>query len=199
MRQLLISLAQLPRVAAKRPRRGPRQGGAARNGGSWPGRGRPARRRSRPSSGCAMAGVLPGRCRRHRPAYRARSGPVRLANEPARAASDSQALAAFGAARGDHRTSATGLHAHEKAVGAGASGLRGLVGAFHGWVWAVGVRKSGKLAITARKSFAVNDLPHKDWRHAGLRRRLTLWITIHGWVRLVYNPAAPEELVHNER
>ena len=45
--------------------------------------------------------------------------------------SDSQALAALGAARIDHRTAATGLHANQEAVGAGAANLGWLVSAFH--------------------------------------------------------------------
>lgn len=43
-----------------------------------------------------------------------------------------QALAALGTACVDHGTAATGLHADEKTVRAGAAGLRGLVGALHG-------------------------------------------------------------------
>jgi hypothetical protein len=46
-------------------------------------------------------------------------------------ASDSQTLAAFGAARIDHSAAATGFHANQKAVGTGAACLGGLVGAFH--------------------------------------------------------------------
>jgi hypothetical protein len=45
--------------------------------------------------------------------------------------SDSQALAAFGAARVDHSTAATGFHANQKTVSAGAADLGGLVSAFH--------------------------------------------------------------------
>jgi hypothetical protein len=45
--------------------------------------------------------------------------------------SDSQALAALGATGIDHCTTATGLHANQKAVGAGAANLGGLVSAFH--------------------------------------------------------------------
>jgi hypothetical protein len=44
---------------------------------------------------------------------------------------DSQALAALGAACVDHSTATAGLHANEKAVGAGAFDLGGLVSAFH--------------------------------------------------------------------
>jgi hypothetical protein len=46
---------------------------------------------------------------------------------------DSQTLAALGAARIDHGTTATGFHAHQKAMGTGATNLGGLVSAFHFW------------------------------------------------------------------
>jgi hypothetical protein len=46
-------------------------------------------------------------------------------------ASDSQTLAAFGAACVDHGTATTGLHANQEAVGTGATCFGGLVGAFH--------------------------------------------------------------------
>lgn len=49
--------------------------------------------------------------------------------------SDSQAFAAFGAARGDDRTTTAGLHAHQKTMSARATGFRSLVSAFHGWQW----------------------------------------------------------------
>ena len=42
-----------------------------------------------------------------------------------------QTLAAFGAACVDHSAAATGFHANQKAMGTGAAGLGGLVGAFH--------------------------------------------------------------------
>jgi hypothetical protein len=45
--------------------------------------------------------------------------------------SDGQALAALGATRVDHGTTASRLHSHEEAVGAGAADFGGLVGAFH--------------------------------------------------------------------
>jgi hypothetical protein len=54
--------------------------------------------------------------------------------------SDSQALAAFGAACIDNSTATTGLHANEKTVGAGAAGLGGLVRAFHGVSLKIGVK-----------------------------------------------------------
>jgi hypothetical protein len=44
---------------------------------------------------------------------------------------DSQTLAAFGTARVNHGTAATGFHANQKTVGAGAANLGGLVSAFH--------------------------------------------------------------------
>jgi len=44
---------------------------------------------------------------------------------------DSQAFAAFGTARVDDGTAATGFHANQKAVGTGAANFRGLVRAFH--------------------------------------------------------------------
>ena len=44
---------------------------------------------------------------------------------------DSQALAAFGAARIDDRTATAGLHANKKAMGAGTTNFGGLVSAFH--------------------------------------------------------------------
>jgi hypothetical protein len=44
---------------------------------------------------------------------------------------DSQSLAALGTAGIDHRTTATGLHANQEAVSAGAADLGGLVSAFH--------------------------------------------------------------------
>jgi hypothetical protein len=46
--------------------------------------------------------------------------------------SDSQTLAALGAASVDHGAATTGFHANQKAMGTGASGLGGLVGALHG-------------------------------------------------------------------
>jgi len=49
----------------------------------------------------------------------------------ARSGSESQTLAALGAASVDHGTAATGLHADEKAVGAGAADFGWLVSAFH--------------------------------------------------------------------
>jgi hypothetical protein len=45
--------------------------------------------------------------------------------------SDSQALAALGAAGIDHSTAAAGFHANQEAVSAGAANLGGLVSAFH--------------------------------------------------------------------
>ncbi len=45
--------------------------------------------------------------------------------------SDSQALAALGAACVQHSTAATGLHANQEAVGTGAFDFGRLVGAFH--------------------------------------------------------------------
>jgi len=59
-----------------------------------------------------------------------------------RAGSDSQALAALGAACVDDGAAATGLHADQKAVGACAPHFGRLVGAFH-------VRISGKPTIIA--------------------------------------------------
>jgi hypothetical protein len=47
-------------------------------------------------------------------------------------ASDAQALAALGAARGDHGATATGLHADQETVRALATDHGGLIGAFHG-------------------------------------------------------------------
>jgi hypothetical protein len=44
---------------------------------------------------------------------------------------DSQTLAAFGATSVDHSTAATGFHANQEAVSAGAANLGGLVSAFH--------------------------------------------------------------------
>jgi hypothetical protein len=52
-------------------------------------------------------------------------------SQTAEKALDSQTLAAFGAACVDHSATATGFHANQKAVGTGATGLGGLVGAFH--------------------------------------------------------------------
>src|SRR5690242_14422872 len=53
-------------------------------------------------------------------------------HEPREAvASDGQALPTLGAPGVDDGTAAARLHADEKAVGAGATGLRGLVRAFH--------------------------------------------------------------------
>jgi len=57
----------------------------------------------------------------------ARTGQTELAQ----AQSDSQALAALGTARVDDRAAAAGLHANQKAVGAGTTRLGGLVSAFH--------------------------------------------------------------------
>jgi hypothetical protein len=45
--------------------------------------------------------------------------------------SDSQALAALGTTSVDHGTAATGFHANQKTVSAGAFDLGGLVSAFH--------------------------------------------------------------------
>src|SRR6187402_2259590 len=89
------------------------------------------------------------------------------------ARSDGQALAALGASGSNHGAAATGFHAHEKAVGAGASGLRGLVGAFHGGGWAVSEQESGKPVITAKKAFPVNDLPLKGWTSCDLDENAT--------------------------
>ena len=44
---------------------------------------------------------------------------------------NSEPLAAFGSARGDHGAAAAGFHARQKAVCAGAFDFRGLVSAFH--------------------------------------------------------------------
>jgi hypothetical protein len=54
-----------------------------------------------------------------------------LRTAPTRAELDSQAFAAFGTARVDDGTAATGFHANQKAVGTGAANFRGLVRAFH--------------------------------------------------------------------
>jgi hypothetical protein len=45
---------------------------------------------------------------------------------------NSQTLATLGTARIDHSAATTGFHANQKAMGAGASGLGGLIGALHG-------------------------------------------------------------------
>ena len=45
--------------------------------------------------------------------------------------SDRQTLAPFGAASVDHSAAATGFHANQKTVSAGAANLGGLVSAFH--------------------------------------------------------------------
>jgi hypothetical protein len=45
--------------------------------------------------------------------------------------SDSKTLPAFGATGPNDSAATAGLHANEKAMGAGTTGLRGLVGAFH--------------------------------------------------------------------
>lgn len=58
--------------------------------------------------------------------------------------SDSQTLATLGATSIDDGAAATGLHADQKAVGASAAGLRGLVGAFHGV-------SSEKIAVSPRR------------------------------------------------
>ena len=58
-------------------------------------------------------------------------------SRPEQQPSDSQTFAAFGPTGGNYSTTAAGFHAHEKTVGAGASGFRCLVGAFHGWAWTV--------------------------------------------------------------
>jgi hypothetical protein len=56
---------------------------------------------------------------------------TRQSNRHLKPESDSQALAALGAARIDHGTAAAGFHANQKTVGTGATCLGGLVGAFH--------------------------------------------------------------------
>ena len=48
-----------------------------------------------------------------------------------RLGSDAEPLSAFGAARPNDRTATTRLHAHEKTVGAFATGYRGLERTFH--------------------------------------------------------------------
>ena len=55
----------------------------------------------------------------------------RGAVSPGARASDGQALAALGAAGVDHGTAATGLHADQEPMGAGAANFGGLVSAFH--------------------------------------------------------------------
>jgi hypothetical protein len=57
--------------------------------------------------------------------------PAAAARDPDGAGSDSQALAALGAASGDDGTATAGLHADQETVGARATDLRGLIGAFH--------------------------------------------------------------------
>jgi hypothetical protein len=54
-----------------------------------------------------------------------------LKTAPARVKLDSQALATFCTARVDDSAATAGLHANQKAVGAGAADFRGLVCAFH--------------------------------------------------------------------
>jgi hypothetical protein len=60
------------------------------------------------------------------------SGKGRTRQEPIRKSGQTQTLATLGATRVDDGTTATGLHAHQKTVGAGAADFGRLVCAFHG-------------------------------------------------------------------
>ena len=123
----------------------------------WGRRGRLRKRREREfAKRSARQGA-----RRPQRAQRGPSAALRRRRSALSSASDREALAALGATSRDDGTAPAGLHAHEKPVSAGAAGLRGLVGAFHGWAWDKSGRESGKPAITARKSLPVNELPRK--------------------------------------
>jgi hypothetical protein len=88
--------------------------------------------------------------------------------------SDSQALAALGTAGVDHSPATAGLHANQKAVGAGAADFRSLVCAFHdllnnaclknpGPGCGPGCLGFGKPTITPKTPFSVNDLRRGFW------------------------------------
>src|SRR6478752_7256631 len=76
--------------------------------------------------------------------------------------SDGQALAALGAASVDDGAAATGLHADQEAVGAGAAHFGGLVGAFHGVVFPGNPGLSAIWPTPARKRLGVK--PRNDGR-----------------------------------
>jgi hypothetical protein len=71
--------------------------------------------------------------------------------------SDRQALAALGPPRIDDRTPTTGLHANQKAVGASAANLGGLISAFHFEILRQG-NISGEPSIIAKFPSSSNGL-----------------------------------------
>ena len=108
----------------------------AAGGGRPRGVGRPRRwctaKCARGWRGCASRGRARSRpTRPGAPSPRPRAG-AEACDRASAAASDRQALATLGAPRVDDGAAAARLHADEKAVGAGAADLGGLVGAFHG-------------------------------------------------------------------
>lgn len=86
-------------------------------------------------------------------------------------ASDGQALTALGATGIDDGTAPTGLHAYEKAVGAGTAGLGSLIGAFHGAVLAV--QKKEKTCAGVRECRTQNDCILDTTRHLRNHRPLS--------------------------
>src|SRR6218665_2198734 len=96
-------------------------------------------------------------------------------DRPTAAPSDGQALAALGAARVDHGPPAPGLHAHEKAMGARAARLGGLIGAFHAVVslkkivrFRMAIGPDGlRWGFTSMVPDALPALPGRQWQRAG--------------------------------
>jgi hypothetical protein len=95
-----------------------------------------------------------------------------LRTAPTQAELDSQAFAAFGTARVDDGTAATGFHANQKAVGTGAANFRGLVRAFHFEFLSIRCI-DGCFSSDLSMPFRVN-LPKKSWAAFHYRRLLAL-------------------------
>ena len=118
------------------------------------------------SADCAHAPVAPARARS---LPIARCDPARARGRRLRGrASDGQALATLGAARVDHGTPATRLHAHEKSVGARAADLGGLIGTFHFGSFVVSrPRCVGPVTASARSAgLALELMSVSGCRHA---------------------------------
>src|SRR3990167_3084919 len=97
------------------------------------------------------------------------------------AGSDSQTLAALGATGVDHSTATTGLHANEKAVGAGAFDFGRLVGAFHDGSVKIGetrnYRKETRCAASTWRHFSPRHLSIGQFREPRPGGRRALWIS----------------------
>src|SRR6218665_3392208 len=158
---------------------------------------------SRCSAKCAVRATVPpviaawncarvfSRCmlRRSRPEPDGQTG---ARGRPTAATSDGQALAALGAARVDHGPPAPGLHAHEKAMGARAARLGGLIGAFHAVV-SLKKRVRFRMAIGPDglrwgfTSMVLDALPGRQWQRAGGRAFFCRAWLLH--IAVVHGPA----------